>query len=63
MPGHEFLGKKFKDKVTGFEGLAVAHIAYTFGSDQVQLVPQASEPGKYPECPWFDVARLDVVEG
>lgn len=54
------LGKKLKDKITGFEGIAVAHCKYLTGCDQYGLQPPLRD-GKIEPSQWFDEGRLEVV--
>jgi hypothetical protein len=57
------LGKLLKDKITGFEGIAVTKLVCLFGCDQYGLCPQDwnKEKGKRPDTEYFDEARLEVT--
>ena len=54
------LGKKVRDKITGFQGIAVAHCKYLTGCDQYGLQPELRD-GKMEKAEWFDEGRLVVV--
>ena len=61
LNGTEFtLGKKYKDKFLGNEGLATAGISYLTGCDQLQLTWNDST--KRPVAEWIDVTRIEDVE-
>jgi len=55
----EKLGKKMKDKITGFEGIAtLKHICLT-GHAQYGLAPKAGKDGSRKGIQYFDESRLD----
>ena len=54
------LGKKAKDKVTGFEGIIIGKIHYLYGCDQYGLSPEAKE-GKINDTQWFDEKRIEII--
>lgn len=54
------LGKRAKDKVTGFEGVIVAKIAYLFGCEQYGVAP-ASTDGKVNDTYYFDAGRVEII--
>jgi hypothetical protein len=54
------LGKKAKDKVTGFEGIIIGRIEYLFGCNQYGLTPPAKD-GKTNDTQWFDEGRIEVI--
>jgi len=54
------LGKKAKDKVTGFEGIIVGRIEYLFGCNQYGIAPEAKD-GKVNDTHWFDEGRIEVL--
>lgn len=58
----EDLGKKMRDKVTGYEGIAVAKIQYLNGCVQYCVKPTVSEDGKMPEGEYIDIHQLDIVD-
>ncbi len=51
------LGKKYKDSVTGFEGVATAQTIFQFGCIRFCLESADLKDGKPVEC-WFDEQRL-----
>lgn len=56
------LGDKLRDRLTGFEGIAVARIEYLNGCVQYELAPAAlKEDGGRHKAEWFDVQRLEGV--
>ena len=56
------LGDEVKDKVTGFEGIAVARTEYLYGCLSIGVLSKKlnSETGKPIEWVWFDEQRLDL---
>jgi len=54
------LGKKAKDKITGFEGIIVGKISYLFGCAQYGIAPEAKD-GKVSETHYFDEGRIEVI--
>ena len=57
------LGKSYRDKITGFEGVATGHAQYISGCNQALLAPKVDADGGLRNSQWFDVQRLMVVEG
>lgn len=55
------LGATYKDKVTGFKGIAVAVTNYLSGCDRVALQPPLDKDGKVPEWQNFDTNQVDPV--
>lgn len=56
------LGSKVKDKITGFTGIAISHIKYLTGCDQIGVTPEVDKDGKVQDTHYFDYTRLDVIE-
>lgn len=54
------LGKKARDKITGFEGIITGRCQYLTGCDQYGLVPPVRD-GKIEQCQWFDEGRIEVI--
>ena len=54
------LGKKVKDKVTGFKGIATARVEFIGGCIQYCVKPK-SQDNKMPEGVYVDVEQLEVV--
>lgn len=59
---HE-LGKKAKDKITGFEGIIIGRAEHLFGCCTYGLAPQVydNEKSKRGETEWFDEGRIEIV--
>ena len=62
------LGQKVKDKVTGFNGIAVARIEYLNGCKQILVMPKMATPKKgetqeHPTGTYVDIEQLIVVRG
>ncbi len=55
------LGKTYKDKITGFKGIATGYVQYISGCNQALLAPPVAKDGAKVEAEWFDEQRLDVV--
>ncbi|MCP4161173.1 MAG: hypothetical protein GY760_13955 [Deltaproteobacteria bacterium] len=53
------LGKKAKDKITGFSGVITGFCQYLTGCDQYLIIPKASD-GKYPDGSWLDSNRIEI---
>ena len=52
------LGHSYRDRITGFSGVATGHCEYLTGCNQTLLVPQIkSGEGKRPEAEWFELRR------
>lgn len=54
------LGKKVRDKFTGYEGVATARCEYAQGKTRV-LIERVNDKGALTET-WIDEDRLTVVE-
>lgn len=57
------LGKKYKDKVTGFQGVATGFVQYLTGCNQALIQPSCSSEGALRDSSWFDVQRLEEQDG
>lgn len=57
----EILGKKVKDKVTGFEGIAIGITKYLYGCDVVGVTPAVDKDGKTGDTCWFDEGRIEII--
>jgi len=55
------LGRTYRDKITGFEGVATGHCRYISGCNQTLLTARVSEKGEAREPHWFDDQRLVPV--
>ena len=54
------MGKKARDKITGFEGVIVSKISYVTGCDQYGITPPAKD-GDVKSTQYFDVGRVEVL--
>lgn len=57
----ELMGKKAKDKITGFKGVVDSVCFDLYGCIQVSLRPPLDKDGKVPDGRWFDVTRITVT--
>lgn len=57
------LGQKYKDKITGFEGVATGYVQYISGCNQALLAPQVGIDGAVRDSHWFDVQRIEAQGG
>lgn len=55
------LGQKVKDKVTGFEGIAVSRVEYLNGCIQYCVKPFMTKKGEMPEGQYIDDNQLKVL--
>ena len=55
------IGAKYKDVLTGFEGIATGHCTYITGCNQALIQPRSHETNKKPETEWIDEQRLEQV--
>lgn len=55
------MGATYRDKVSGFKGVATGHAKYITGCDQLLLQPPVKESGEFVEGRWFDAHRLEVA--
>lgn len=56
------LGKKYRDRVTGFTGVATGTTKWMTGCDTVILQPHVSADGKYMDNAQFDITRVDLID-
>lgn len=56
------LGKKYRDSVTDFEGIATSKYEYLNGCLRVELTAKVEEEGKKPLCLVFDHEQLELVD-
>lgn len=57
----EKLGKKAKEKVTGFEGIITSKHIYLTGCNQYGIQPAMDKDGKVPDIRYFDEGRIDIL--
>lgn len=53
------LGSLYRDKITGFSGVAVSATRYLWGCERVVLQPPACHEGKPVESQVFDIFQLE----
>jgi len=56
------LGDRMKDRISGFEGIAVAYSCWLNGCERFCLQPPTDKNGKLLEAEWVDVSQLRVVK-
>lgn len=57
----ELLGKKVKDVITDFEGIATSKHIYLTGCNQYGVQPKVDDKGVIPDVRYFDESRLLVT--
>lgn len=55
------LGKKGKDKITGFEGIITSKHIYLTGCNQYGLQPIAEKNSELPKKGYFDEGRVEII--
>ena len=55
------LGMKYRDLLTGFEGIASGFCTYITGCNQALIQPRSHEMHKKPDPVWIDEQRLEVI--
>lgn len=55
------LGKKYREKFTMFEGIAVGRAEYIAGTIDVLIVPKVGSDGERRESVWFPEIHLDEL--
>lgn len=57
------LGQKCRDRITGYEGVAIARTEWLSKCIHIELQRGSMDPTKLgaPESEWFDEERLEVV--
>ncbi len=56
------LGDTVRDKITGFEGIAIEMATYLNGCVQFEVQPPINKEGKIPDSVWIDEQQLVVIE-
>lgn len=57
------LGHGYRDKITGFAGVATAHVKYITGCNQVLIAPKTGKkPDRMPDSAWIDEQRLEHID-
>ncbi len=55
------LGATYKDKITGFQGIATGYVKYLTGCNQALLTAKVSKDGSSAPTGWFDEQRVERV--
>lgn len=55
------LGKKYRDTITGLEGIALVRCEYLHGVERVELQPVVDKDGKLPTALWIESSRLEPI--
>ena len=55
------LGSKVRDRISGFEGVAVARTVWRQGCARITVQPKVDKDGKLPETASFDEPELEVL--
>lgn len=55
------MGKKAKDKITGFEGIIVGFCEFLYGCNQYGITPPMDKDGKLGGTQYFDEGRIEVI--
>lgn len=56
------LGATYRDRITGFRGVATGHCRYISGCSQILLQPSVDGDGKTRGGEWFDEQRLERLD-
>ena len=56
------LGKRYRDPITGFEGMATARTEWLYGCSRIGLQGPTNKEGLVPEAQWFDELQLEEKE-
>ena len=55
------LGRRVKDSITGYEGIAVARTLWLYGCIRIGVQGDLNKDGKVPDILTFDEAQLNVI--
>jgi len=58
----DFLGRKGRDAVTGYEGVVSSLSFDLYGCVQVVMTGKSSDDGKIDGGHWFDIARIEILD-
>ena len=58
----DLLGLGVRDKVSGFKGVVSSVSFELYGCVQAVVSPPTMIDGNTPNCKWFDVTRLEIVD-
>jgi len=57
----KLLGKKCRDKITGYTGIITGKCYHLYGCAQYAINPGLGDDGKLLEVMWFDDGRIEVI--
>ncbi len=57
------LGDRVRDKITGFEGIAVVRAEYLYGCERIAIQSSTLKDGSPIDVQYFDEDGLEVVNG
>lgn len=55
-------GKKYRDIISGLEGICTGIVKHQFGCVRALLQPKAKEDGTIPDGSWLDEEQLEGIE-
>jgi hypothetical protein len=55
------LGKKGRDKITGFEGIIIGYAKYLYGCNTYGLMPKVGSDGQLRTAQWFDEWCIEII--
>ena len=58
----DMLGRKVRDKITGFTGTATGYVSYITGCNQVLVAPQVKDDGSMLCSEWIDEQRIETLQ-
>ena len=56
------LGRRMRDRISGFTGIVTGYVSYLTGCNQALLAPPAKPDGEAVRAEWFDEQRLEFVD-
>ncbi len=56
------LGSLVKDKISGFQGVAVCRSVFLNGCVRISIQPPMDKDGKFVDERWFDEQQIEVLE-
>jgi hypothetical protein len=57
-----YLGKVYRDRITGFTGVATAVSEYLTGYKTVELTPTAKSASELHRSEWIEASRLEPTD-
>lgn len=58
---HSIIGKKVRDKITGFTGTVTGRVEYITGCNQLLVAPVVKDDGALVSSEWLDEQRAEVL--